>query len=405
MQYVYKAISTAGTEVTGVIQADSPEEAKNALAAQGLIPSSVKSGPSASGQNLVTRLNLWLARVKAPDLIIFTKQFRTLFNAGINITELLEVLEQQTENPKLKMVAASIGRDVRGGASLTEAFGRHPKIFPSLYCSMLQAGETSGRLSEVMERLIYLLQHEHKIKSDIKSALQYPIMVLVVLTGAFLFLLTFVIPRFVTIFQRAGLDLPLPTKVNILLYEWLIGYWPISLGILIIAIFGIRLYLKTDIGRYNKDYLLLRMPVLGQVFQKGAMSRFASIFSILQASGVSVLNSFSILAGVIGNSVIAREFVRIQVELKEGRGIAGPLKSAKFFTPMVINMVAVGEETGNLDQMLHEVSVHYDDEVSYSVSRMSETIGPILIILLAAVVGFFALSIFLPMWDLVKTVR
>jgi type II secretory pathway component PulF len=405
MQYVYKAISAAGTEVTGIIQANSPEEAKNALAAQGLIPASVKSGSSTSSQDLVTRLNLWLARVKAPDLIIFTKQFRTLFNAGINITELLEVLEQQTENLKLKTVAAAMGSDIKGGASLSEAFRKHPKIFSNLYCSMIQAGESSGRLSEVMERLIYLLQHEHKIKSDIKSALQYPIMVLVVLTGAFLFLLTFVIPRFVAIFQRAGIELPLPTKVNILLYEWLIGYWPISLGILIIAFFGIRLYLKTEMGRYNKDYILLRMPVLGQVFQKGAMSRFASIFSILQASGVSVLSSFSILAGVIGNSVIAREFVRIQAELKEGRGIAGPLKSAKFFTPMVINMVAVGEETGNLDQMLHEVSVHYDDEVSYSVSRMSETIGPVLIILLAAVVGFFALSIFLPMWDLVKTVK
>jgi type IV pilus assembly protein PilC len=168
---------------------------------------------------------------------------------------------------------------------------------------------------------------------------------------------------------------------------------------------GLRVYLKTESGRYHRDYLLLKMPILGPVFQKGAMSRFASIFSILQASGVSVLNAFSILSGVIGNSVIAREFSRIQEHLKEGRGIAAPLKTAKFFTPMVVNMVAIGEESGNLDQMLHEVSVHYDDEVSYSVSRMSETIGPVLIVALAAVVGFFALSIFLPMWDLVKTVR
>jgi type II secretory pathway component PulF len=167
----------------------------------------------------------------------------------------------------------------------------------------------------------------------------------------------------------------------------------------------LRFYLKTESGRYRKDYLLLRMPILGAVFQKGAMSRFASIFAILQASGVSVLNAFSILAGVIGNSVIAREFDRIQEHLKEGRGIAVPLRTAKFFTPMVVNMVAIGEEAGNLDQMLQEVSTHYDDEVSYSVSRMSETVGPVLIVALAAVVGFFALSIFLPMWDLVKTVR
>ncbi|MDY0312939.1 MAG: type II secretion system F family protein [Desulfobacterales bacterium] len=405
MQYTYKAISPAGTEVSGVIRADSLEAAQDKLVSQGLIPSSVRPGTAAAGQGWIQRLNFLLATVKTPDLIIFTKQFRTLFKAGINMIELLEVMEQQTENLRLKHAAAVMGQDIRSGLSLTAAFKKHPKIFTPLYCSMIQAGESSGHLVEVLERLIYLLQHEHKIRSDIKSALQYPILVLVTLTGAFFFLLTFVIPRFVRIFESAGLDLPLPTRINILLYQWLIVYWPVSLSILVITLVALRFYLKTETGQYQKDYLLLRLPILGTVFQKGAMSRFASIFSILQASGVSVLDAFSILAGVIGNSVIAKEFSRIQEHLKEGRGIAAPLRTAKFFTPMVINMVAIGEETGNLDQMLHEVTVHYDDEVSYSVSRMSETIGPVLIVLLAAVVGFFALSIFLPMWDLVKTVR
>lgn len=405
MQYSYKAISPAGTEVTGLIQAESLDTAKNKLALQGLIPTSVKSGSAASTQSLNDRINLWLSGVKTSDLIMFSKQFRTLFNAGINITDLLEVLEQQTDNLRLKKTVAAMGQDIRGGLSMTEAFRKHPKIFSNLYCSMIQAGESSGRLNDVMDRLIYLLQHEHKIKSDIKSALQYPIMVLVVLTGAFFFLLTFVIPRFVTIFIGAGLDLPLPTQICLLLYQWLVVYWPYSLSSFIAVIILLRFYLKTENGKYNKDYMLLKIPILGPVFQKGAMSRFASIFSILQSSGVAVLNSLSILSGTIGNEVIAREFKRIQEQLKEGRGIAAPLKSAKFFTPMVINMVAIGEETGNLDQMLHEVSVHYDDEVSYAVNRMSETIGPVLIVLLAAVVGFFALAIFLPMWDLVQTVN
>ena len=405
MQYAYKAISPAGTEVTGVIQAESLDAARNNLAAQGLIPSLVKAGSKASGQSLSDRLSLWMAKVKMPDLIIFTKQFRTLFNAGINITELLEVLEQQSENLKLKNAAAVMGQDIRGGASLTEAFKRHPQIFSPLYCSMIYAGESSGRLNEVLERLIYLLQHEHKVRSDIKGAMQYPVMVLVVLTGAFFFLLTFVIPRFVMIFQHARIELPLPTKICLMLHHWLIVNWPVSLATLLIVIMVLRWYVKTEKGRYNKDYLLLKLPILGSVFQKGAMSRFASIFSILQASGISVLNAFSILSGVMGNAVISWEFKRIQEELKEGRGISGPLKSAKFFTPMVINMVAIGEETGDLDHMLHEVSVHYDDEVSYAVSRMSETIGPVLVICLAAVVGFFALAIFLPMWDLTKMVH
>ncbi len=404
MEYTYKAISQAGTRVTGSIQAESQDDAKKKLVTQGLIPSSLTSGGMSSAQGLVDRLNLWLARVKTPDLVIFTKQFRTLFNAGIPITQILEVLEQQTENIRLKKIAAVMGQDIRAGISLTDALEKHPKIFSKLYVSMVQAGETSGRLGEVLERLIYLLQHEHKIKSDVKGALQYPIMVLVVLTGAFFFLLGFVIPRFVTIFQGAGLSLPLPTQITLVLHQWLIVYWWISLSVLAAVLTGLYFYLRTSQGQYNKDYLILKIPIMGPVFQKGAMSRFASIFAILQASGVPVLQTLSILAGTIGNSVIAREFLRVQDQLREGRGIARPLKTAKFFPPLVINMVAIGEESGNLDQMLQEVSTHYDDEVSYAVGRMTETIGPVLIVLLAAVVGFFALAIFMPMWDLVQTV-
>ncbi len=404
MQYSYKAISQAGTEVSGTVHAESPEQARDKLAAQGLIPTRVFSGPVASGLGLGERISYRLTRVSTPDLVLFTKQFRTLFNAGISITALLEVLEQQTENLKLKKAAASMGQEVKAGSSLNEAFKKHPDIFSHLYCSMIQAGESSGRLEEVLERLIYLLQHEHRVKSDIKSALQYPVLVLLVLGLAFFFLLAFVVPRFADIFTGAGIDLPLTTQASLFLYHSIVVYWPVTLTVLFLVIFLLRKYFRTEKGAYNKDYLLLKLPILGPVFQKGAMSRFASVFAILQASGVSVLNTLSILSGTIGNSAIAREFTRIQDQLKEGRGISSPLRSARFFPPMVINMVAIGEESGNLDQMLHEISVHYDDEVSYAVNRLSETIGPVLIVFLAAMVGFFALAIFLPMWELVRMV-
>jgi type IV pilus assembly protein PilC len=171
-----------------------------------------------------------------------------------------------------------------------------------------------------------------------------------------------------------------------------------------VFITGLYFYIKTPRGRYYKDLILLKIPVLGPVFEKGAMARFSAIFAILQSSGVSVLNTLDMLADTIGNSAIAREFENITQQLREGRGISGPLKSAKFFPPMVVNMVAIGEESGNLDDMLNQVSVHYDDEVEYAVGRMAEALGPVLIIALAAVVGFFALAIFLPMWDLIKMV-
>ncbi|MFW6178869.1 MAG: type II secretion system F family protein, partial [Desulfohalobiaceae bacterium] len=271
MHYTYTALSQAGTKVNGDIEAESPEEAMDKLANQGLLPRKVKPKSQASLENLSQSLNLMLTRVKAPDLVIFSKQFRTLFHAGIPLTSLLQILEQQTENPRLKKAATDMNQDVQAGKSLTEAFQAHPGIFSQLYCSMIQAGESSGRMTEVLDRLIYLLQHEYKVKSDVKTALRYPILVLVVLFGAFIFLLTFVIPRFIRIFKGAGLELPLPTRISVALYEGLVVYWPVSLAGLAALVLGLYLFLRTETGQYYKDYFLLRIPILGPVFQKAAM--------------------------------------------------------------------------------------------------------------------------------------
>jgi len=404
MHYAYKAINETGAKTSGTIEADNPRDAGDKLAAQGLIPIKIVARANGATESLTERINLRLSRVTTPDLIIFSKQFKTLFNAGIPMTRLMAILQDQTENIKLKKTAGLMGEEIQTGKSLTEAFLDHPRIFSPLYCSMVQAGEASGRLTEVMDRLIYLLEHEHKVKSDIKSAMQYPVIVMITLFIAFLFLLTFVVPRFVTIFQNADIDLPLPTRICLALHQWLVVYWPLSLGVLAAVGTALYFYIKTDQGRYFRDYFLLKLPILGPVFQKGAMARFASIFAILQTSGVGVLNALQILAGTIGNSAISREFEQIQQQLREGRGISGPLENARFFPAMVVSMVAIGEESGNLDDMLNQVAIHYDDEVEYAVGRMAEALGPVLIVALAAVVGFFALAIFLPMWDLVKMV-
>jgi type II secretory pathway component PulF len=401
-KYSYKAIDQAGVAVSGVIEADSTEMAMNLLAGRGYIPSKVVPESGAASASSGFNLNEMLAKVKATDLILFTKQCRTLLKAGVPILTLLHVLENQTQNPKLRKVSAAMAQDIREGATLYNAYRKHPKVFSPLYCSMVRAGETSGALPEVLERLSYIIEHEHKIKSDIQSALQYPITVLIALGIAFFVLLTFVIPKFVTIFKSANLDLPMPTLVCIWLNQVLIGYWYVVLGSMVVIVIGLTQYFKTDQGKYIRDSALLRIPILGPLFIKSAMSRFASIFAILQASGVPVLESLKILSGTIGNAAIAREFDRIRDRVEEGHGIAAPLSAAKHFTPMVVNMIAIGEESGNLDDMLREISIHYDDEVGYAVKQMSEALGPILIVGLAGVVGFFALAIFLPMWDLTK---
>jgi type IV pilus assembly protein PilC len=347
----------------------------------------------------------FLSPVKAPELILFTKQFKTLNHAGVPMLSLLKILEEQTEHSGLRRTLGVIHRDIKEGFSLYEAFSRHRKVFSPLYCDMLRAGEASGSLDEVLERLIYILDHEHKVKSDIKSAMTYPVIVVCFLFIAFLVLLTAVIPRFVNIFKSAGLKLPLPTQICMIMYEFLFNNWLPVIVISVVAGGALYYYLKTEGGKYLFYTAVMKIPVVGPLFVKSAISRFASIFAILQSSGVDILQTMDILSDTIGNAAISRELDGIKDRLAEGHGIADPLRSAKYFTPMLINMVAVGEESGSLEDLLQDVAAHYDSEVEYAMKKLSDSIGPVLTIGLAAVVGFFALAIFLPMWDLTLMAR
>jgi type II secretory pathway component PulF len=403
--YVYKSIDETGASVSGEVEADSPEIAGSILQAKGYLPTQIGEKGSDAGGYSFDRLKEVLSPVKIPELILFTKQFKTMLRAGVGIVQLLQILEKQAENLKLKRIMRAMIEDINGGSSLYDAFRKHPSVFSPLYCGMVQAGEASGALPTVLDRLTYIIDHEYKIMADIKAAFQYPIIVVFFLVVAFFVLLTFVIPKFVNIFLTAGLDLPLPTQICLLLYQLLSEYWPIMLGLISAAGTGLYLYLRTEQGRYVRDLTLLKIPVLGQLFIKAAMSRFASIFAILQSSGVSVLEAMRILAITVGNTAISREFQQIGEQLEEGRGIAVPLEDAKFFTPIVVNMVAIGEESGKLDEMLTEISEHYDVEVEYATKKLSDAIGPMLTVGLAMVVGFFALAIFLPMWDLIGIVK
>ncbi|MDD5434233.1 MAG: type II secretion system F family protein, partial [Nitrospira sp.] len=387
-KFTYEAIDEKGLKVKGILEADSVSMAENMLVSKGYIPSRVLAEKSVRGSAGLSGISGWGGHVRTSDLILFTKQFRSMLRAGIPMLRLLEVLEAQTESRTLKNVIASMEQDIKQGASIADSMGKHPKVFSPLYRSMVGAGEVSGTMPEVLSRLIYIIEHEAKIKSDIKSALQYPVVVLITLVIAFFILLTFVIPKFARIFVSAGLALPLPTRIAILLYQILISYWYVLIAGFISLILGLRYYFNTEQGRYVRDSLILRIPLIGNIFVKASMSRFASIFSILQASGIPVISTLAILTGTIGNAAISRAFENVGERLREGEGIAGPLRSARYFTPMVIDMIAVGEESGNLDEMLREITAHYDDEVEYAVKGLSGAIGPVLMVGLAVVVGF-----------------
>jgi len=402
--YSYQAINESGMNVTGTLEAETVDMANAIILSRGLIPSKLNQ-TNATGDDLLSKIMSLTSTVKVSDLIIFTKQFRSMLGAGVPILRILQVLEVQTESQGLKEAVGKVGQDIRQGSSISDAFGKFPKIFSQLYCSLVKAGEVSGNLPGVLDRLIYIIDHEAKIKADIKSALRYPMIVLIALGVAFVVLLTFVVPQFASTFSKAGLDLPLPTKICMALSKYLNNYWYVILAVVGVIVFGSSKYFKTENGRLVKDSFVLELPILGPLFKKAALSRFASIFAILQTSGVPVMQSLGILSETIGNAAMSKDFDYVRGRIEEGAGISKPLKEAKYFPPMVVDMIAIGEESGNIDEMLREITKHYDDEVEYAVKGLSDAIGPVLIVCLAAVVGFFALAIFLPMWDLTKMVK
>jgi len=403
-KYTYQAINQRGEEVSGNLEAESVQVANFMLVSRDLIPSKIKEH-GISGDNLLNKILSAANKVKTMDVVMFTKQFHSMLVAGIPILRILSILENQTESQVLKQAIAKIIKDINQGSSLSDAMQKFPKIFDRLYCDMVRAGEISGNVPMVLDRLIYIIEHEAKVRADIKSALRYPIIVLVALVGAFIGLLTFVIPTFASVFVSAGLVLPWPTKFAMLLYSFLAKYWYLILGAILAIVVSLGYYFKTSNGKFVRDSLLLEMPIIGPLFKKAALSRFASIFAILQSSGVPIMQSLTILSATMGNEALTRTFENVRERIKEGVGISAPLKSSKYFTPMVIDMIAIGEESGKIDEMMRAVAVHYDSEVEYAVKALSDAIGPILIAGLAVVVGFFALAIFMPMWDLTKIVK
>jgi len=405
--FFYQALDVTGKKITGTIEAEVMAAAMETLSSQGMIPIKVKEqkGGSAGGDKAPWYEFSLGSPISDDELVMFSRQFRSMYNAGVPVLRIVQILRDQSESNAMKRVVAVMEQDIKGGLALNEALAKHPKVFSHLYCSMVKAGELSGNVPDVLDRLSYIISHESKIKKDIKSAMQYPIVVSVALTGAFFFLLAFVIPKFASIFEKAKLDLPLPTVMAMTLHKFLIGYWYVMAGIAVAVIVSISLFFKTPVGAMFRDRNKLRIPILGPLFVKAAMSRFASIFAILYSSGVPVLSALTILAEVFENVFINKIFKVASVKVEQGKGISAPLAESKFFPPMVTAMIAIGEETGNMDAMLREITNHYDEEVRVTVERLADLITPVLTVALAVVVGFFALAIFMPMWDLTKMAK
>ena len=343
--------------------------------------------------------------IKTRDIVIFTRQFATMINAGLPLVQSLDILAQQTENKKLAGIVRSVVYDVESGHTLADAFRKHPKAFTDLYVNMVAAGEAGGILDTILIRLATFLEKNDALVRKVKSAMIYPGVIFSVAAIAVAVLLIFVIPTFQNMFASVNLELPLPTRLVIGASQFLINYWWAILAVIGLGIFGVIRYYQTDQGKKKIDQMLLNAPVLGDLLRKSAVSRFTRTLGTLISSGVSILDGLEITAKTAGNRVIHDAVMDSRQSIAGGETIAAPLERSKVFPPMVISMIAVGEQTGGLDEMLTKIADFYDDEVDVAVGALLSLMEPIMIVVLGVIVGGMVVAMYLPIFDMVNAVQ
>ena len=351
------------------------------------------------------KLSFGAQRVKTRDIVIFTRQFATMINAGLPLVQSLNILAAQTENKTLQSVTRAVVYDVESGNTLADAFSKHPKAFTQLYVNMVAAGEAGGILDTILIRLATFLEKNDALVRKVKGAMVYPGVIITVAFVAIAVLLIFVIPTFQSMFASANLELPLPTRIVIGLSNFLIHYWWAMAGVVAGIIFGIRQYYGTPAGRKQLDGMLLKAPVLGDVVRKSAVSRFTRTLGTLVSSGVSILEGLEITAKTAGNQVVHDAVMESRQSIAGGETIAAPLEKSKVFPPMVISMIAVGEQTGGLDEMLSKIADFYDEEVDVAVSALLSLMEPAMIVVLGVIVGGMVVAMYLPIFDMMNAVQ
>lgn len=387
-----------GRTVTGTLEADSFELVRAKLSDLSYHVLSIKQSKNARGfKDAFNNMQ----RVKLRDLVVFSRQFATMIDAGLSVVKCLDILQKQTRNPKMKEVIGEVKRDVAGGMSLTEAIQKHPRVFSSLYVNMMRAAEAGGILDLVLERLSGFLEKEQETRNKIKSAMMYPAVVFCFSILMLLGLLFFILPKFKGIFETMGLDLPLTTRVMLNSSMYMRNYWYVALVVIVGSVVLFKLFARTERGKYAIDAAKLRIPIFGDLILKTAVSRFARTFGTLITSGVPVLRALEIVSDTAGNRVISETVVRARDSIKEGEKLSTPLFGSKIFPVMVTQMIAIGEETGRLDQMLDKVSSFYDDEVDNTLKGLTSLIEPLMIVGLGLIVGFIAISVISPIYSLV----
>jgi type IV pilus assembly protein PilC len=399
--YAYTAINSSGLELDGQVNAPDLGAAREALRQRGLVALNLEE-QAASSQNLA----MIVKKVKPKSLQVFSRQFATMIEAGLNVVTALVILEEQTEDKKLARIIGELRADVEGGLLLSEAMSRHPRIFSRLFVSMVEAGEAAGILDVVLDRVAYQIEKETKIKRRVKGAMMYPLMVMGFATIVLVGMLMFLVPVFQGIFKDLGGDLPMLTQIVVNISGVLRSYFYVIFPLWGLMIFGFFRYKKTEAGRRLWDRFRMRIPFgIGKIILKIGMARFSRTLSTLVAAGVDIIRSLEITGSTSGNSLIEDATAVVRERVHQGVPIAVPLTENTIFPPMVSQMVRVGEETGELEKMLGKIADFYEDEVDTSIATLTSVIEPLMMIGVGLVVGVIIISMYLPMFKLLTLIQ
>lgn len=403
--FVYKARSRQGDAVNGTMEAESAERVAEQLFHTGLTPIDIRMAGVTSEASKVPLANLFEQKVTLDELIMFCRQMRTLLKAGIPILRGLTGLADSLDNKTLAKVLRDIHSQLESGRELHVALAQHPKIFMPLFSALVRVGESTGQLDQSFEILSTYLQNEKTTRQRIKSALRYPMIVIGAVVVAMVIINIYVVPAFTGVFARFGADLPVMTQILMTTSDLMLNWWPWLLGGTVAAIVWIKFWLSTSAGRYIWDRGMLNLPLVGDILKKATLGRFSQSLSLIVKAGVPMVQGLTIVSAVVDNAYVGEKVRSMREGIEKGDSILRTAMATGLFTPLVLQMISVGEETGQIDELLMETAEHYDAEVAYSLENLSSAIEPIVISILGLMVTVLALGVFLPMWNLASVAQ
>ena len=400
--FQYRGKNSTGTEVHGVLDGASLEAATIALFGRGITPIEVKLAEAVAGAGGINLAQLLEQKISHEDVALFTRQLNTLLKAGVPIMRALGGLQESAINPAMKKLIGELRDDLDAGREFSVCIARHNSVFSPFYIAMMRVGEMTGLLEDILLRLFYHLEFQQFMRNQVKSALRYPTFVVIAMAVAIIVVNVMVIPAFAKVFAGFGSELPLMTRILLGFSDFTVTWWPALVGGIIAAVVGFKAWIGTAKGGYDWDRIKLRIPIAGKIIEKATLARFAASFALAARSGVPIIQAMTVVAQTVDNHYISAKVEAMRTTVERGESVLRSAIQARIFTPVVLQMIAVGEESGMLDEMMQEVSDMYQREVEYELKTLSAQIEPLLIVFLGALVLVLALGIFLPIWDLGK---